>query len=96
MNPSLGSPSPATPSPTIPLARLVLRTLQAQQRYFRSRSKEDLIASKRLEMELMRTAMAALSGGYGPACYCEPGACQAKAGECLRATECVKETGMAG
>ena len=34
------------------LARVVLTVLDAQQRYFRSRSREDLIASKQLERDL--------------------------------------------
>ena len=34
------------------LAQLVIETLEAQKKYFKTRSKEDLIASKQLESKL--------------------------------------------
>ncbi len=43
------------------LADLALRTLAAQQTYFKTRSRDDLIASKQLEAELKRAATEALA-----------------------------------
>ncbi len=42
------------------LAKLVIEVLDAQKRYFKSRSQVDLIASKQLESELRKKANAAL------------------------------------
>lgn len=42
------------------LALLALQVLDAQRRYFKSRSRDDLIASKQLEAELRRQAEAVL------------------------------------
>lgn len=39
------------------LALLALQVLDAQQTYFKSRSKDDLIASKQLEAKLRKAAM---------------------------------------
>jgi hypothetical protein len=47
----------------VALARMVIETLEAQQRYFRSRSREDLIASKQLEVKLLRTCEAVIDAG---------------------------------
>ena len=44
------------------LAKLVIEVLDAQKRYFKSRTKDDLIASKVLEGELRRKANAVLEG----------------------------------
>jgi hypothetical protein len=41
---------------TIELAHMILDVLNAQQQYFKSRSKEDLIASKQLERILRQHA----------------------------------------
>lgn len=42
------------------LATLALRVLDAQKQYFKTRSKDDLIASKKLEAELRATATATI------------------------------------
>lgn len=44
-------------TPAESLARLVLRTLEAQQRYFSTRSRFDLIQSKSLEKQLHAAAL---------------------------------------
>lgn len=41
---------------TATLARLALRVLDAQKQYFKTRAKDDLIASKQLEKELRQLA----------------------------------------
>jgi hypothetical protein len=45
------------------LAALVLHVLDAQQKYFKTRAKDDLIASARLEKELRTAAQAILAEG---------------------------------
>jgi hypothetical protein len=53
---------------TLPeLATLALATLDAQQKYFKTRSRDDLIASKQLEKELRQAAEGALVANA--ACY---------------------------
>lgn len=44
------------------LAQLARKTLDAQQQYFKSRSKDDLIASKELERKLRKEANEILAG----------------------------------
>jgi hypothetical protein len=47
---------------TLPeLATLALAVLDAQQKYFKSRSRDDLIESKRLEKELREKSLTALA-----------------------------------
>jgi hypothetical protein len=46
----------------ISLARLVLETLAAQQRYFKDRTRENVMASKQLEVRLLREAEKVLNG----------------------------------
>ncbi len=42
------------------LAKLAIEVLDAQQRYFKDRTRDNLIASKQLESELRKRANAAL------------------------------------
>ncbi len=44
------------------LAKLVIEVLDAQKKYFKTRGKDDLIASERLESELRTKANQALEG----------------------------------
>jgi hypothetical protein len=49
------------------LAELVLRTLAAQQTFFKTRSRDDLIASKELEKQLKEAAQTIVRGVEQPA-----------------------------
>lgn len=61
------------PASTESLARLVLRTLEAQQRYFSTRSRFDLIQSKSLEKQLHAAAAAIVGPDVEPEVKAGPG-----------------------
>lgn len=54
----------------VALARMVIEVLQAHQRYFKSRNREDLIASKQLEVNLLKIRNAVIDAD-APAPTCD-------------------------